>query len=167
MTAGWGWRARAACADVSDPEVFFPVAESGPVLLAQVAAAKAVCARCPVREECLRWALDGLVAGVAGGLTADERRELRAVRGATAGAMSVDACASMPAMPVGATRRELAETGRAALRAGWVPAAVSAEFGVTERSAQRWAAQVRQEQQECRELVGRPVSAGQDGRGAA
>ncbi len=50
------WRHRAGCRDV-DPELFFPAAESGPVFDAQVAEAKAVCASCPVRTECLGFAL--------------------------------------------------------------------------------------------------------------
>ena len=70
------WRAQAACIG-TNPELFFPVAEAGPVLDAQVAAAKAVCARCPVRAECLTEALARIPHGIAGGLTEDERRTLR------------------------------------------------------------------------------------------
>lgn len=69
------WRHRAACRD-SDPELFFPISELGPGAR-QAAEAKAVCARCPVRERCLRHALDhGLDHGVFGGTTERERREL-------------------------------------------------------------------------------------------
>jgi len=78
--AGHVWledfRHRAACRDV-DPELFYPTAEFGLEYDAQVGAAKAVCARCPVRVECLVWALDSLPYGVAGGLTEQERREAR------------------------------------------------------------------------------------------
>ncbi len=70
------WRTRAACLGV-DPELFFPVAEAGPVYDAQIVAAKAVCARCPVRPECLAEALVRIPYGIAGGLTEDERRALR------------------------------------------------------------------------------------------
>lgn len=70
------WRSRAACLDV-DPELFFPAAEAGPVYDVQVAAAKAVCHRCPVRAECLAEALARIPYGIAGGLTEDERRALR------------------------------------------------------------------------------------------
>lgn len=66
MTGGWGWRARAGCVDV-DPELFFPVGESGCAVEAQVAAAKTVCARCPVRSECLADSLSGMPYGVAVG----------------------------------------------------------------------------------------------------
>jgi WhiB family transcriptional regulator, redox-sensing transcriptional regulator len=70
-----GWWARAACAS-ADPELFFPISYSGPALR-QVARAKAICARCPIQQECLRYALDaGSVQGVWGGMTEDERRLL-------------------------------------------------------------------------------------------
>jgi WhiB family transcriptional regulator, redox-sensing transcriptional regulator len=76
--AGRGWRDRAACRDVDvDAELFFPTAEAGPARDAQVAAAKAVCARCPVRAECLTEALLRIPHGIAGGLTEHERRRLR------------------------------------------------------------------------------------------
>lgn len=51
------FRHRAACRD-SDPELFFPPGHSGPARR-QVAAAKSVCRRCPVTEQCLAWALHG------------------------------------------------------------------------------------------------------------
>ncbi|MDQ0379894.1 WhiB family transcriptional regulator [Amycolatopsis thermophila] len=69
------WRTRAACRD-EDPELFFPVSEMGPGAR-QVARAKAVCASCPVRAECLAYALDaGLDNGIFGGTTERERRSL-------------------------------------------------------------------------------------------
>jgi WhiB family redox-sensing transcriptional regulator len=69
------WRESAACRD-ADPELFFPVSEIGPGAR-QVAEAKAVCARCPVRDRCLDYAVDaGLDHGVFGGLTERERRAL-------------------------------------------------------------------------------------------
>jgi len=75
------WRSRAACLD-EDPELFFPLGSAGPSLL-QIEDAKAMCARCPVHMECLRWAMTiGVSDGVWGGHTADEinaakRREKR------------------------------------------------------------------------------------------
>jgi WhiB family transcriptional regulator, redox-sensing transcriptional regulator len=70
------WRQRAACRD-EDPELFFPVSEVGPAAR-QADLAKAICARCPVRELCLGYAMDnGLDHGVFGGTTETERRELR------------------------------------------------------------------------------------------
>lgn len=71
------WRHRAVCRD-EDPELFFPIGNSGPAV-AQTEEAKAVCRRCPVIEECLAYALEtGENFGVWGGLGEEERRELRA-----------------------------------------------------------------------------------------
>ncbi|WP_374220944.1 WhiB family transcriptional regulator [Saccharopolyspora sp. HNM0986] len=71
------WRDRAACLD-EDPELFFPISEMGPGA-EQVRRAKSVCARCPVRAECLNHAVEnGLDFGVFGGTTAQERRRLPA-----------------------------------------------------------------------------------------
>jgi hypothetical protein len=125
------WRHLAACTQ-ADPELFFPTAVAGPALASQEAAAKAVCRRCPVLAQCLRWAVAQLPHGVAGGLTENERRLLRA--GAT-NSQTVDA-------PVNATTSERAAAGRAALRRGQTPVEVARQLGVSERTAQRWAAQV-------------------------
>lgn len=72
---GSRWREHAACRD-HDPELFFPIATHGPTNVAQVAAAKAVCHSCPVTLDCLTEALTRIPDGIAGGLTADERRSL-------------------------------------------------------------------------------------------
>jgi WhiB family redox-sensing transcriptional regulator len=72
------WRHSASCRD-EDPELFLPIGTTGPAL-AQIAEAKAVCARCPAREACLTWALKHATDGIWGGLTADERRALRTGR---------------------------------------------------------------------------------------
>ena len=70
------WRHQAVCRD-EDPELFFPVGNSGPAL-AQSAQAKVVCNRCPVTSQCLKWALEtGQDAGVWGGMSEEERRALR------------------------------------------------------------------------------------------
>ena len=70
------WRHEAACREV-DPELFFPIGNSGPALL-QIDEAKQVCRRCSVMDECLRWAIDsGQDAGVWGGMSEDERRALK------------------------------------------------------------------------------------------
>ncbi|MDR0436615.1 MAG: WhiB family transcriptional regulator [Propionibacteriaceae bacterium] len=70
------WRDKAACLD-EDPELFFPVGNTGPAL-AQIEEAKKVCARCSVREECLRWALEnGQDHGVWGGMSDEERRSMK------------------------------------------------------------------------------------------
>ena len=70
------WRHRASCLD-EDPELFFPIGNTGPALQ-QIEEAKAVCQRCPVVDTCLTLALDtGQDAGVWGGLSEDERRALK------------------------------------------------------------------------------------------
>ncbi|MES5817966.1 WhiB family transcriptional regulator [Streptomyces sp. RG80] len=66
------WLRQAACVG-EDPELFFPVGTQGPALR-DVAAAKRVCARCPVTAECLGWALgNGQTSGVWGGTCEQER----------------------------------------------------------------------------------------------
>ena len=70
------WRHQSACRD-EDPELFFPVGNTGPAI-SQIEEAKKVCNRCIVKEPCLAWALEsGQDAGVWGGLSEDERRALK------------------------------------------------------------------------------------------
>jgi WhiB family transcriptional regulator, redox-sensing transcriptional regulator len=70
------WWSLAACQS-ADPDLFFPISGAGPARV-QVERAKAVCAGCPVRGDCLRYALAaGPLQGVWGGLTEEERRLLR------------------------------------------------------------------------------------------
>jgi WhiB family transcriptional regulator, redox-sensing transcriptional regulator len=69
---GWDWRLLAACRH-ADPELFFPVSGSGPSL-DQVTQAKVICAGCPVRRQCLAFALDTRQDhGVWGGMSEEER----------------------------------------------------------------------------------------------
>lgn len=71
-----GWMVDALCAQV-DPEIFFPEARE------TNKAAKRVCAGCPVRTECLEYALSAShVWGVWGGLSETERRRFRHGRAA-------------------------------------------------------------------------------------
>jgi WhiB family transcriptional regulator, redox-sensing transcriptional regulator len=66
------WRLRAACRFI-DPELFFPISNSGPSLN-QVTRAKAVCAACEVQSECLAFAVRTRQKhGIWGGTTKDER----------------------------------------------------------------------------------------------
>ena len=65
------WMLRGACRG-EDPELFFPISATGPAL-AQVSSAKAVCARCPVRANCLSYALITRPDGIWGGTTREER----------------------------------------------------------------------------------------------
>lgn len=72
----YNWRDDAACARV-DGEVWFPNTGESP------RPAKAICATCPVTNQCLQWALDTNERyGVYGGLTENERRALRRERAA-------------------------------------------------------------------------------------
>jgi WhiB family transcriptional regulator, redox-sensing transcriptional regulator len=74
-----GWWELAACQS-ADPELFFPVAAAG-VGLADISRAKAICARCAIRRQCLGYALaTGQPHGIWGGTTEDERRSIAARR---------------------------------------------------------------------------------------
>jgi len=67
------WRQWAACQD-ADPDMFFPAAPAG-TGRDDGAIAKAVCAACQVRRQCLQFALATHQAhGVWGGTTEEERR---------------------------------------------------------------------------------------------
>lgn len=72
----WQWLRDAACVG-ADPELFFPVGDSGPAVQ-QAERAKQVCHSCPVESQCLEWALNtGRTTGVWGGTDEEERRRLR------------------------------------------------------------------------------------------
>lgn len=74
--SGYGsWRESAACRH-ADTELFFPVSRSGRSA-AEARQAKAICARCPVRQPCLSYALATHQAyGIWGGYDDEERRVL-------------------------------------------------------------------------------------------
>ncbi len=76
------WRTFAVCTD-ADPEIFFPVGDPGDPFDARNAEALSWCAVCPVRQQCLAFALSpvhggtaAIPVGIAGGMTAAQRREL-------------------------------------------------------------------------------------------
>ena len=76
LSARGQWWSAAACRS-ADPDLFFPISDSGPAL-EQAAQAKAICATCRVRRECLAFALrTGQVHGIWGGTTEDERAAAR------------------------------------------------------------------------------------------
>ncbi|MFF8264642.1 WhiB family transcriptional regulator [Streptomyces virginiae] len=77
----WAWQAEAACRGLGSRKFFHPAGERGEDRAARDQAAKEICARCPVRAECLRHALNtGEAYGVWGGLTTEERRAYAARR---------------------------------------------------------------------------------------
>jgi WhiB family redox-sensing transcriptional regulator len=148
------WRDRAACRS-ADPELFFPVGDDGPALV-QIAAAKAICARCPVVAECLSFALVAVPEGIAGGLTVEERRGLRDQRRRVSGA-TVAGAGRLPAgvdeLVVtrlvagegvsGATRRELAHAAVRLRLAGHGCGWIGTRLGVGDRQVYRWVARYR------------------------
>jgi WhiB family redox-sensing transcriptional regulator len=70
--ADLAWHEDAACVG-TDPDSFFP--EHGSGVGADIAAAKRVCARCPVRAECLAYAIThDEREGIWGGTTPAERQ---------------------------------------------------------------------------------------------
>lgn len=70
------WRSNSACRD-TDPSLFFPVGTTG-LAVEQIASAKAVCETCEVQEPCLQFALEtNQDSGVWGGLSEEERRDIR------------------------------------------------------------------------------------------
>lgn len=79
--ADYSWRHESLCAD-TDPELFFPIGTTGQALL-QIAKAKEVCTNCPVKSECLDFALEtNQDSGIWGGTSEEERRNIRRERAA-------------------------------------------------------------------------------------
>lgn len=75
-SADYSWRIDAICKD-TDPELFFPVGTTGQALL-QIDRAKQVCGECPVKIECLDFAIEtNQDSGIWGGTSEDERRDIR------------------------------------------------------------------------------------------
>jgi len=73
LAADQEWMQHAGCAS-TDPEAFFP--EKG----GSAREAKKICNRCPVRAECLDWALQADERfGIWGGLSERERRTLNSL----------------------------------------------------------------------------------------
>jgi hypothetical protein len=130
------FRHRAACRSV-DVGVFFPTAVRGREHERQVTIAKAVCAGCPVRPECLTWALSALPDGIAGGLTEHERRAEQAHRRQERRGRLPRP--RTPQRPAAGTRAEIADAGRAAIAAGMPVREVAGEPLISPRTAARWA----------------------------
>lgn len=76
----WGngeWRKQAACAH-SDTDKFFPAKGKEARTQEVISAARIICAQCPVRSECLEFAVRNTVMyGIWGGLTREERKKVK------------------------------------------------------------------------------------------
>jgi WhiB family transcriptional regulator, redox-sensing transcriptional regulator len=73
---GENWRSSGACRS-ADPDLFFPISGEGPGER-QIARAKLICAGCPVRQECLEFALaNAQTYGIWGGTTVEDRQRDR------------------------------------------------------------------------------------------
>jgi WhiB family redox-sensing transcriptional regulator len=70
------WWGKAAC-QTADPDLFFPVSTTGRD--GTEARAKLVCARCPVRESCLAYAMQAgtPLQGIWGGTSEADRARMR------------------------------------------------------------------------------------------
>lgn len=74
--ADYTWRSAAVCRG-TDPDLFFPVGSTGHALT-QIARAKQVCGECPVRVDCLEYAIEtNQDSGIWGGLDEEQRRAIR------------------------------------------------------------------------------------------
>ncbi|MGD9704361.1 MAG: WhiB family transcriptional regulator [Acidimicrobiia bacterium] len=74
--AEYGWRQDAICRD-TDPDLFFPVGTTGHALV-QIDRAREVCDQCPVKVDCLEFALEtNQDSGIWGGTSEEERRKIR------------------------------------------------------------------------------------------
>ena len=167
LAGSTGWWFEGVCAQ-TDPEVFFP--EKG----GSVREAKAVCARCPVRAQCLAHALaHGERFGVWGGLSEPERRRLQLHAGSAAGGSTApEPAAQQPdppaAVPVagevdevvvarlisgrpvsGASRDEVAQAAIGMHHAGVGARQVAAQLDVNTRQVERWVARHRGGQPLC------------------
>lgn len=71
MAASTEWMSWGLCGE-ADPELWFPKKGDSP------RPAKAICTDCPVRQECLEYALENSVTGVWGGTTERQRGRMRA-----------------------------------------------------------------------------------------
>ena len=73
----WDWQMNAACRGQDTSNFYHPENERGPSRARREMRAKAVCATCPVVQQCLRWALAAREPyGVWGGLSTEERESL-------------------------------------------------------------------------------------------
>lgn len=75
---GERWKAHGLCVDDPRPDDWFPAGEENQH--PQVARAVATCGRCPVRPECLEYAMEAGERGIWGGLDGEQRTRLQRQR---------------------------------------------------------------------------------------
>lgn len=75
IAAHTDWMDHGACRD-EDPDLHFPIGETSKADRRQITEAKQVCATCPVLEQCREFGMDE-PHGIWGGLSEQERREMR------------------------------------------------------------------------------------------
>lgn len=74
--ASVAWMARSACGP-EHAELFYPSSDAPNIVRRAQKKARVVCEGCPVRSECLDYAIvHGMIGGVWGGLSERERRGL-------------------------------------------------------------------------------------------
>ncbi|MDY2941756.1 MAG: WhiB family transcriptional regulator [Varibaculum sp.] len=75
-TEAWEWQQQAACRDYSTEMFFHPDGERGGTRRRRAMKAKAICATCPVLEQCRNYALAAHEPyGIWGGMTEEERHD--------------------------------------------------------------------------------------------
>ncbi|KAB1504240.1 WhiB family transcriptional regulator [Corynebacterium sp. 320] len=80
-THHWDWQMQGSCRGADSTEFFHPDGERGQARARREARAKAICAQCPVMQECRDHALRvGEPYGIWGGLSESEREEILSVR---------------------------------------------------------------------------------------
>lgn len=78
----WEWQWHAACRQADARLFFHPEGERGPARAKREAAALALCARCPVLQQCQRHGLTVREPyGVWGGLTEEDRAKIYRIEG--------------------------------------------------------------------------------------
>lgn len=80
LTDFWNWQSQGLCNSMDSDLFFHPEGERGGPRRRRIERAKAICAQCPVIEQCRTYALANHEAyGVWGGLSEEERADI--VRG--------------------------------------------------------------------------------------
>ena len=76
ITTLWEWQYQGACIGMDSMRFFHPEGERGSTRRRRAANAKAICANCPVIDQCREYALAAQEPyGIWGGMTEEERRE--------------------------------------------------------------------------------------------